>query len=325
VHGPGLQQVFSPQSETNDIDPASQVFQDLLPPDQNEKQVAGQPATFDPNFLTRIDNFLATVGKPTADVSELPFFAEEDFLEAFLPNGVFSSQPSSENIQSEVSSHGVAQEEASSGVSNVQEEQMDIDTTWDLDVPSPRPETPPSNIYGLLDDYIVPSPKPETFSNTLLTAVTPPFSLLVNTNGDPTPVIQAPLIPTGPSKSLRASVIMQGPALANKPLTTQSQYGNAGVKNTIGDIPFVIQVTPIPVQVSPAPSAPRGKKVPKSNAERCQVYRKRQKTKKEKDEEELRQLDAKNGALKAKEAALRNKIRRIKEAARRIGLGNYFN
>jgi len=323
--------VFSPQSETNDIDPASQVFQDLLPPDQNEKQVAGQPATFDPNFLTRIDNFLATVGKPTADVSELPFFAEEDFLEAFLPNGVFSSQPSSENIQSEVSSHGVAQEEASTGVSNVQEEQMDIETTWDLDVPSSRPETPPSNIYGLLDDYIVPSPKPETFSNTLLTAVTPPFSLLVNTNVDPTPVVQAPPIPTGPSKSQRSSVIMQGPALANKPLTIQSQHGkhmNTSVGNTVGDIPFVIQVTPIPAQISPAPSAPsasRGKKVPKTNAERCQVYRSRQKTKKEKDEEELRQLDAKNRALKAKEAALRKKIRRIKEAARRMGLGNYFN
>jgi len=331
VQGPRPRPVFSPQSETNDNDPASKVFQDLLPPDQNEKQVAGQPAAFDPNFMSKINNFLATISEPTADVSECPSIAEEDFLEAFLPNCVSSSQPSLENIPREVSSHGVAQEEASTGVSNVEEEQMDIETTWDLDVPSSQPETPPSNIYGLLDDYIVPSPKPETFSNTLLTAVTPPFSLLVNTNVDPTPVVQAPPIPTGPSKSQRSSVIMQGPALANKLLTIQSQHGkhmNTSVGNTVGDIPFVIQVTPIPVQISPVPSASsatRGKKVPKTNAERCKVYRGRQKTKKEKDEEELRQLDAKNRALKAKEAALRNKIRTIKDAARRMGLRNYFN
>merc|ERR1719285_1610821 len=121
---------------------------------------------------------------------------------------------------------------------------------------------------------------------------------------------------------------MPGPALANKLLTTQPQHGkhmNPIVGNTGGEVPFIIQVTPIPVQISPAPSAPRGKKVPKTNPERCRDYRKRQKTKKEKDEEELRQLDAKNRTLKAKEAALRNKIRRIKEAARRMGLGNYFN
>merc|ERR1712032_1250725 len=85
---------------------------------------------------------------------------------------------------------------------------------------------------------------------------------------------------------------------------------------------------PIPVQISPAPSAcsaPGGKKVPKGNPERCRDYRKRQKTKKEKEEQELRQLDAKNRALKAKETVLRNKISRIKDAACRMGLGNYFN
>jgi len=320
VQGPRPRPVFSPQSETNDNDPASKVFQDLLPPDQNEKQVAGQPAAFDPNFMSKINNFLATISEPTAEVSEFPSIAEEDFLEAFLPNCGSSSQSSLKNIPSEALSHGVAQEEASTGVSNVQEEPMDIETTWRLDVPPPQ--------HGLLDDYIVPPPLPETFSSTLLTEVTPPFSLLVNTNGDPAPVVQAPPIPTAPWKSQRASVIMQGPALANKPLTTQPQYGNAGVGNTVGDIPFVIQVTPIPVQISPVPSASsatRGKKVPKTNAERCKVYRGRQKTKKEKDEEELRQLDAKNRALKAKEAALRNKIRTIKDAARRMGLRNYFN
>merc|ERR1719285_330167 len=93
---------------------------------------------------------------------------------------------------------------------------------------------------------------------------------------------------------------MPGPALANKLLTTQPQHGkhmNPIVGNTGGEVPFIIQVTPIPVQISPAPSAPsapRGKKVPKTNPERCRDYRNRQKTKKENDEEELRQLDAKN-------------------------------
>merc|ERR1712172_83894 len=104
---------------------------------------------------------------------------------------------------------------------------------------------------------------------------------------------------------------------------------NTSVGNTEGVLPsFVIQVSPIPVQNSPAssaPSAPMGKRVPKTNPERCQTYRNRQKIKKEKEEQELRQLDAKNKVLKAKEAELTNKIRKIKEAARRMGLGNYFN
>merc|ERR1712192_234491 len=104
--------------------------------------------------------------------------------------------------------------------------------------------------------------------------------------------------------------------------------GDTSVGNTEGVLPFVIQVTPIPVQISPAHSAPStstGKKVPKTNPERCQTYRNRQKIKKEMEAQELRQLDVKNRALKAKEAELKNKIGKIKEAARRMGLGNYFN
>jgi hypothetical protein len=69
----------------------------------------------------------------------------------------------------------------------------------------------------------------------------------------------------------------------------------------------------------------RGKKVAKTNAERCELYRKRQKSKKEKGEEELRMLDAKNRALKTNEAAIRNKVQRMKEALLRMGLGNYIN
>jgi len=383
VQGPGLQPVSSPQSETNDNDPASQVSPPkLLPQDQNKKQVAGQPAAFDPNFLTEIGNYLDNVGKPTIDVSEIPSFAEAEFLEACLTNDVSSSQASLENIPrevsgngvaqektsngvsyveenvdvlppqpevfsvnlgpvddylvrppktlsnilptpvsapGEVSSHGVAQKETSTGVSYVEAELMDFET-------SPQPETSSSNNLGHLKDYL------ETFSENLST----PVSFPVNTDRGIPLFVQVAPIPAqctpAPSAPLRSqSVIVQGPALANKLLTTQPQCGNpmnTGVRNTEGGLPFVIQVASIPVQISPVPSAPpatRGKKVPKTNAERCQVYRKRQKSKKEKDEEELRQLDAKNRALKAKEAALRNKVRRIKEAARRMGLGNYFN
>jgi hypothetical protein len=61
------------------------------------------------------------------------------------------------------------------------------------------------------------------------------------------------------------------------------------------------------------------------SAERCELYRRRQKGKKEKEEEELRMLDAKNRALKAKEAAIRNKVQRMKEAVLRMGLGNYID
>merc|ERR1712192_14122 len=148
----------------------------------------------------------ATVGEPTADVSEFPVFAEEDFLEAFLPNEASNSQPSSENIPSEVSSHDVPQEETSTGGSNVDvlppqpEVSSDAhglldncfvpsttclsslknipselpghggaqETTCTLDVLPPQPEVS-SDIHGLLDGYLV--HPPQTFSNTLPTPV----------------------------------------------------------------------------------------------------------------------------------------------------------
>merc|ERR1712192_190198 len=376
----------------------------------------------------------ATVGEPTADVSEFPVFAEEDFLEAFLPNEASNSQPSSENIPSEVSSHDVPQEETSTGGSNVDvlppQPEVSSDshglldncfvpsttclsslknipselpghggaqeTTCTLDVLPPQPEVS-SDIHGILDGYLVhppqtfsntlptpvsalgelsshgvaqeeistgvsyvepmdfeasPQPKTssssnklrhlkeylETFSDTLSTSVCAQVSFPVNTDrGIPLFTQEAPIpaqCTPAPSESapLRSkSVIVQGPALADKLSTTQPQWGdptNTSVGNTEGVLPYVIQVTPIPMQISPAPSAPstsRGKKVPKTNPERCQAYRNRQKIKKEKEEQELRQLDAKNKSLKAKEADLRDKIKKIKEAARRMGLGNYFN
>jgi hypothetical protein len=125
----------------------------------------------------------------------------------------------------------------------------------------------------------------------VLTPVCPPFSIPVsiNTNGDVSFVVQVAPIP--PTRS--QSVIMQGPVLVARLSTTQAHCGQA-----------------------------RAKRVAKTNAERCELYRKRQKSKKEEGEEELTMLADKNRALKAKEAALRIKVQRMTEAVRRMGLGN---
>merc|ERR1712004_166853 len=66
-----------------------------------------------------------------------------------------------------------------------------------------------------------------------------------------------------------------------------------------------------------------GSRVPQSNAERCTTYRMRQKAKKEREDEELRTLFKQNRMLKAKEAALRNDISKIKAALLKIGLGGF--
>ena len=143
-----------------------------------------------------------------------------------------------------------------------------------------------------------PPPQPEAFSNTTLAPVCDAFNIPINTDGDIPIVVQVALAPP-PTPSLRTqTVIKQGPVLAKRLLTTQAQC-------SVGST--------------------RVKKVPKTNAERCASYRIRQKTKKKDGDEELRRLEDKNRALKAKEAALRNKVKRMKEAALRMGLGNYFN
>ena len=50
----------------------------------------------------------------------------------------------------------------------------------------------------------------------------------------------------------------------------------------------------------------------------------RQRAKKEREDEELRTLFEQNRMLKAKEAALRNNISKIKAALLKIGLGGYI-
>merc|ERR1712200_337278 len=68
-----------------------------------------------------------------------------------------------------------------------------------------------------------------------------------------------------------------------------------------------------------------GRRVPQSNAERCTTYRMRQGAKKEKEDEELRTLFEQNRMLKAKEAALKNKISKLKASLLKIGLGGFFH
>jgi len=258
--------------------------------------VAGQPATFDETFLTEIGNFLETCGEPTADVSDVPFITEAEFLETYLTNGEAGTPPSCssslENIPSVVSAQGGAQEATIHDAPNVEVEPMDV------------PD---------VDDYLVPPPsQPQTFSNNLTTPICAPFSIPVNTEGS---VVCAPfsintdgdvplVVQVAPFPSRSQSVIMQGPALAARLSTTQAHCRQT-IHTSMG--------------------SPRGKRVAKTNAERCGDYRKKQKSKKEKDEEELRMLEAKNRVLKAKEAGIRNKVQRMKEALLRMGLGNYLN
>jgi len=195
------------------------------------------------------------------------------------------------NIPSVVSAHGGAQEETLQDAPNAEVEPMD---------------------FLAVDDYLVPPPPlPQTFSNHLPTPVCPPFSIPVNTDGgvvctysintdgDVPLVVQVATIP-----SRSQSVIKQGPALAAR-LSTSQAHCRQAMHTTVG--------------------SPRGKKVAKTNAERCELYRTRQKSKKEKGEEELRMLDAKNRALKANEAAIRKKVQRMKVALLRMGLGNFID
>merc|ERR1719219_1385586 len=184
---------------------------------------------------------------------------------------------------------------------------MDFESTWHLGAPrlgapSPQPhaftDVPKVVAEDIVASYIVPPPQPKTISNNLQTSVYSPvgnsFSLPVNTDkGIPLVIEVAPLPPYAPSRS--QTVIKRGPALASRFPTRH--------------------IAPV--------SERRGKKVAKTNAERCQVYRSNQKTRREQQDEELRMLDLKNRTLKAKEVALRNKVKKLKEAAFRMGLGYY--
>jgi len=270
--------------------------------------VAGQPATLDESFFTEVEDFLANINNPTPNVSEIPSLAEEESLETFFPNNLPSCLADFENIPTEV--HDATQEKTSNvGL-------MDFESTWHLGAPSPQPhaftDVPKVAPEDIVASYIVPPPQPKTISNNLQTSVYSPvgnsFTLPVNTDkGIPLVIEVAPLPPYAPSRS--HTVIKQGP-LATGPLALGPALASRFPTR---------QIAP----VSASERSPRGKKVAKTNAERCQVYRSNQKTRREQQDEELRMLDLKNRTLKAKEVALRNKVKKLKEAVFRTGLGYY--
>merc|ERR1712107_469815 len=189
-----------------------------------------------------------------------------------------------------------------------------IKTTWTLDI----------------DDHLVPQPSSQ--ADFKLQASYAPFKIPIgNTDGDF--VVEVAPIPAPSSPSRSWTVIKQGPVLSARQPGAQGQCSGVANKretsvaqrNSERQIPSPGLATrqPAPGQEQKV-SRKDGSRVPQSNAERCTTYRMRQKAKKEKEDEELRTLFEQNRMLKAKEAALRNNVLKIKAALLKIGLGGYF-
>merc|ERR1712107_138888 len=193
-----------------------------------------------------------------------------------------------------------------------------IKTTWTLDV----------------DDHLVPKPSSQADFN--FPVAYTPFTLPIgNTDGDI--VVEVAPIPAPSSPSRSWTVIKQGPVLSARQPGTQPQFSRVANKrgtsvaksNSERNSPS----SGVLVSRRPCPQAKDqnakvtckgGRSVPQSNAERCMTYRKKQQARKEREDEELRTLFEQNRMLKAKEAALRNSISKIKAALLKIGLGGYF-
>jgi len=196
-----------------------------------------------------------------------------------------------------------------------------IDTTWNLDVD--------------INDNHVPPPSSQTDFN--FPVAYSPFKIPIdNTDGDiVVEVVPIPApAPSSPSRSW--TVIKQGPVLSARQPGTPAQCSGVADKRGMslakrnGESHI-----PSPGLANRHPSAEAkdrdtkvtrkgGRSVPQSNAERCMTYRKKQQARKEREDEELRTLFEQNRMLKAKEAALRNSISKIKAALLKIGLGGYF-
>jgi len=224
-----------------------------------------------------------------------------------------------------------------------------IDTTWALDdyhMPPPMSKTdvnftsttsvsPSIRTTWTLDvnDHLVPQPSSQADVN--FPAAYTPFKLPIgSTDGDI--VVEVAPIPASSSPSRSWSVIKQGPVLSARQPDTPAQC--SGVANKRGMSlakrngeshilsPCLATRHPCAQAKDQDAKVTRkgGRSVPQSNAERCTTYRMRQKAKKEREDEELRTLFEQNRMLKAKEAALRNNISKIKAALLKIGLGGYF-
>jgi len=191
-----------------------------------------------------------------------------------------------------------------------------IRTTWTLNV----------------DDYLVPQPSSQADFN--FPAAYTPFKLPIgSTDGDI--VVEVAPIPASSSPSRSWSVIKQGPVLSARQPDTPAQC--SGVANKRGmslakshgesHIPSPGLTTRHPCAQAKDQDAKvtrkGGSRVPQSNAERCMTYRKKQQARKEREDEELRTLFEQNRRLKAKEAALKNKISKLKASLLNVGLGGF--
>jgi len=194
-----------------------------------------------------------------------------------------------------------------------------IKTTWTLDV----------------DDNLVPQPSSQ--ADFKLQAAYAPFKIPIgNTDGDI--VVEVAPIPAPSSPSRTWTVIKQGPVLSARQPGTQPQFSRVANKrgtsvaksNSERNSPS----SGVLVSRRPCPQAKDqnakvtckgGRSVPQSNAERCMTYRKKQQARKEREDEELRTLFEQNRMLKAKEAAFKNKISKLKASLLKIGLGGFFH
>jgi len=227
-----------------------------------------------------------------------------------------------------------------------------IDTTWTLDVdiddylvPPPKSKTdvnfksttsvsPSIRTTWTLDVDDQPVPQPSSQADVNFPAAYTPFKLPIgSTDGDI--VVEVAPIPASSSPSRSWTVIKQGPVLSARQPDTPAQC--SGVANKRGmslakshgesHIPSPGLTTRHPCAQAKDQDAKvtrkGGSRVPQSNAERCMTYRKKQQARKEREDEELRTLFEQNRRLKAKEAALKNKISKLKASLLNVGLGGF--
>jgi len=191
-----------------------------------------------------------------------------------------------------------------------------IRTTWTLDV----------------DDYLVPQPLSQADFN--FPAAYTPFTLPIrNTDGDI--VVEVAPIPAPSSPARSWTVIKQGPVLSARQPGAQGQCSGVDNKRETSvaqrngerhiPSPSVVTRQPCAQEKDQDQTVKRkgGRRVPQSNAERCTTYRQKQKAKQKKEDKELRTLSEQNRILRAKKAALKNKVAKIKAALVKIGLVSY--
>merc|ERR1712004_337497 len=139
--------------------------------------------------------------------------------------------------------------------------------------------------------------------------------------------------PSSPSRSW--TVIKQGPVLSARHPGIPAQFSGVANKrgtsvaksNSERNSPssgLLVRPCPQAKDRNANVTCKEGRSVPQSNAERCMTYRKKQQARKDKEDEELRTLFEQNKMPKAKEAALKNRISKLKAALLKIGLGGYL-